>query len=227
MAVLRQYDNKVQPDEPTWNYHVWTEAWLQRLDLGQTFNWNALDATPQEPSPLAPNQPFRAGPAYVPFIRSNMRTALYDTLFILAEVNAEKTCPTTGRVLPDAVGYAVVTKKPGLQLELYNFNNPECITINYKIAQGDFESTNPIFPPPYIGCERSGGLRLSSTPPRPKVGESFVLTVTEGNVSVQATVIQMELRNYMGESLGIIANFTGTKRLEVRESNYLPYLPQF
>ena len=22
MAVLRQYDNKVQPDEPTWNYHV-------------------------------------------------------------------------------------------------------------------------------------------------------------------------------------------------------------
>ena len=101
MAVLRQYDNKVQPDEPTWNYHVWTEAWLQRLDLGQTFNWNALDATPQEPSPLAPNQPFRAGPAYVPFIRSNMRTALYDTLFILAEVNTEKTCPTTGRVLPE------------------------------------------------------------------------------------------------------------------------------
>ena len=107
---------------------------------------------------------------------------------------------------------------------MYNFNNPECITINYKIAQGDFESTNPILPPPYIGCERSGGLRLSSTSPRPKLGESFVLTVTEGNVSVQATVIQMELRNYMGESLGIIANFTGTKRLEVRESNYLPYL---
>ena len=133
MDVLRQYDNIVQPDEATWNFHVWSEAWFQRPDLGQPFGWNAVDATPQEPSPLAPNQPYRAGPAYVPYIRSNNRTANYDTYFILAEVNAREICQITGRALPaDGVGYAVVTKKPGTQLEIYTYRNFEDITSNYK-----------------------------------------------------------------------------------------------
>jgi hypothetical protein len=87
-AVLRQYDNIIQQDEDQWNFHVWSEAWLARPDLGEPADWNAVDATPQEPSPLAPNQPFRAGPAYVPYIQSNRRTANYDTFFVLAEVNA-------------------------------------------------------------------------------------------------------------------------------------------
>ncbi len=29
LSVLRPYDNIVQPDESTWNFHVWTEAWLE------------------------------------------------------------------------------------------------------------------------------------------------------------------------------------------------------
>ena len=78
-AVLRQYDNIVQPDETTWNFHVWSEAWIERPDLGQSV---AVDATPQEPSPLAPGQPYRAGLAYVPFIRADMRNENYDTYFI-------------------------------------------------------------------------------------------------------------------------------------------------
>ena len=227
-AVLRQYDNIVQPDESQWNFHVWTEAWLQRDDLGEPFNWNALDATPQEPSPLAPNQPYRTGPAYVPYIRSNITNANYDTLFILAEVNAAEICRITGRPLPSAVGYAVVTKKPGQQQEVYDYSNPDDITTNYKISSGSKRSTraseNLILPPPYIGCERDGGMRISSTPPSPRVGENFMLSVTEGNVSVEDTIIRMELWNYMGESLGIIAIFTGMKERDVIESDYLPYL---
>jgi len=229
-AVLRPYDNIVQTDESTWNFHVWSEAWLERPDLGQPAGWNAVDATPQEPSPLAPNQPYRAGPAYVPYIRSNMRNSNYDTYFILAEVNAVQICPLTGRTLPSAVGTAVVTKKPGTQPDIYSYTNAEFITTNYKIGSSSkksaraSDSTNPVLPPPYTGCERDGGMRLTSTPLRPRVGEDFVLTVSEGNVSAQDTVIRMELRNYMGESLGFIQNFTGKKELNVTESIYLPYL---
>ena len=230
-AVLRPYDNIVQADESQWNFHVWTEAWLERPDLGQPFNWNALDATPQEPSPLAPNQPYQTGPAYVPFIRSSTINANYDTFFILAEVNAVEICRITGRPLPSAVGYAVVTKKPGLlgqQPNVYDYNNPDVITTNYKISSGSKRSSratdSPILPPPYIGCERDGGMRISSTPLTPKVGENFMLSVTEGNVSVEDTVIRMELWNYMGESLGIIDTFTGMKERDVIESDYLPYL---
>ena len=45
---------------------MWSEAWLERPDLGQPEDWNAVDAT-------APNQPYRAGPAYVPYIYSQIQ----------------------------------------------------------------------------------------------------------------------------------------------------------
>ena len=33
---------------PTRNYHVWTEAWMSRPDLGPGYGgWQAVDATPQ------------------------------------------------------------------------------------------------------------------------------------------------------------------------------------
>ena len=227
-AVLRQYDNIIQEDESTWNFHVWTEAWLERPDLGQPSEWNAVDATPQEPSPLAPGQPYRAGPAYVPFIRADMRNESYDNYFILAEVNARKICPRTGKLLPSAVGTEVVTKKPGMQRGVYSKNNGEIITKNYKIPttskRASDEEEALILPRPYVGCERDGGMRLSVTPLSPMVGEDFMLTVTEGNVSTEDTVIRMELMSYMGESLGIIDTFTGSKELNVTEMNYLPYL---
>ena len=65
-------------------FHVWSEAWIVRPDLDQPDGWNAVDATPQEPSPLAPGQPYRAEPAYVPFFQADMRNVDYDTYFILA-----------------------------------------------------------------------------------------------------------------------------------------------
>ena len=226
-VIVRQYDNVKQPDESIWNFHVWSEAWLERPDLGQPAEWNAVDATPQEPSPLELNQPYRAGPAYVPYIRLDRRNENYDTYFVLAEVNARRICPTTGRFLPTDAGYAVVTKLPGRHPAVYYYNNPEYITNNYKIpstSKRASDSARPELPPPYTGCERDGGMRLNITPVSPRVSENFTITVTEGNVSVEDTVIRMELRNYMGESLGIIRNFVGIRQLIVTENDYLPYL---
>ena len=228
-AVLRQYDNIRQNDESIWNFHVWSEAWLARPDLGQPANWNALDATPQEPSPLAPSNPFQCGPAYVPYIKANRRTENFDTLFILAEVNAVEVCPITSIILPGSIGFAVVTKKPGKILNVYDYNNAEFITNSYKVPLGLLgkrasEDDNPVLPPPYIGCERDGGMRLNITRPSPRAGESFVLTITGGNVSAENTVIRVELRNYMGESLEVMNIITGVKQLNVTEMSYLAHL---
>lgn len=227
-AVLRRYDNIVQDDESTWNFHVWSEAWLARPDLSQPAEWKAVDATPQEPSPLAPGEPYRAGPAYVPYIKADMRDTDYDAYFILAEVNALKRCPETGKLLPSAVGKAVVTKKPGKEQGVYNSKNPLVITSNYKIKsalkRATEEDTTLIIPPPHTGCERDEGMRLNSVPPQPMVGEDFTLVVTEGNVSVEDTVIRMELMNYMGETLATIRNFTGATEVNVTEADYLQYL---
>ena len=65
---------------------------------------------------------------------------------------------------------------------------------------------------------------LNITPSSPIVGENFTIVVTEGNVSVEDTVILMEPRNYRGESLGYIRNYTGIQQLIVTEADYLPYL---
>ena len=199
---------------------MWSEAWLERPDLGQPEDWNAVDAT-------APNQPYRAGPAYVLYIQSDTRTANYDTYFILTEVNTRGICPITGRLLPTNVGYAVVTKLRGRQSSVYNYNNPDYITADYKIpstSKRASDSANPELPPPYTGCERDGGMRLNITPTSPRIGEDFTIIVTEGSVLAEDTVIRMELRNYMGESLGIVREFTGVRQLNVKEADYLPYL---
>lgn len=215
-------------------FHVWSEAWIVRPDLDQPDGWNAVDATPQEPSPLAPGQPYRAEPAYVPFIQADMRNVDYDTYFILAEVNAVKYCPMTGKPLLQSVGLAILTKKPGTGRNVYDYNNAENITTNYKIFSPTTtrkslrasSSMNSTLPSPFAGCKLDDGMHLESTPVHPRVGENFILTVTKGNVSAadEDIVIQMELMNYMGESLGVITTFKGIKELIVTEMDYLPYL---
>ena len=47
------------------NFHVWAEAWMERPDLkGHYGGWQAVDATPQEPSGTAPlKHSFTLGPA--------------------------------------------------------------------------------------------------------------------------------------------------------------------
>ena len=217
----------MQADETPWNFHVWSEAWLVRPDLGQPAEWYVVDATPQEPSPLQLGQPYHTGPAYVLYIQSNRRDADYDNYFVLAEVNARQVCPITGNLLPsNNIGYAVATKRPGMDRSFYNYYIYDDLSRSYKISSISKRqaSDSPSLPPPYVGCEREGGMRINSTPPSPRVGENFIITVSEGNVSVEDIVIRMELRNYMGESLGIIRNFTGTRRLDVMETDYLPYL---
>jgi len=47
------------------NFHVWVEAWMERPDLkGHYGGWQAVDATPQEPSGMPPlKNSFTLGPA--------------------------------------------------------------------------------------------------------------------------------------------------------------------
>ena len=45
---------------------MWVDGWMERPDLkGHYGGWQALDATPQEPSPHSPSGAFTLGPAPV------------------------------------------------------------------------------------------------------------------------------------------------------------------
>ncbi|KAK9306073.1 hypothetical protein QLX08_003130 [Tetragonisca angustula] len=70
-----------------WNFHVWNEVWMTRLDLSPEYSgWQAIDATPQELSEDA----YRCGPASVAAVKKGEVLRPYDNAFLFAEVNADK-----------------------------------------------------------------------------------------------------------------------------------------
>ncbi|XP_076656619.1 transglutaminase isoform X1 [Halictus rubicundus] len=70
-----------------WNFHVWNEVWMKRLDLSPDCSgWQAIDATPQELSEDA----YRCGPASVAAVKKGEVLRPYDNAFLFAEVNADK-----------------------------------------------------------------------------------------------------------------------------------------
>ncbi|XP_040172028.1 annulin-like [Anopheles arabiensis] len=70
-----------------WNYHVWSEVWMQRKDLhNPTYDgWQAVDATPQ----VLSDGMFKCGPCPVSAIKQGHVHVPYDGEFIYAEVNAD------------------------------------------------------------------------------------------------------------------------------------------
>ena len=70
-----------------WNFHVWNEVWMKRMDLGPTIvGWQAIDATPQEPS----GGIFCCGPTSINAVKNGEVFSPFDTRFLFAEVNADK-----------------------------------------------------------------------------------------------------------------------------------------
>lgn len=92
--VFIDQNNKKLEAETTdsiWNYHVWNEVWMQRPDLGigpygAYGGWQAVDATPQEPS----DSMYRVGPASVVAVKNGEILRPFDCGFVYSEVNADK-----------------------------------------------------------------------------------------------------------------------------------------
>ncbi|GJQ84640.1 Tg [Trypoxylus dichotomus] len=70
-----------------WNFHVWSEIWMKRADLGEAYDgWQVIDATPQEAS----NGMYRCGPASVAACKQGDVSRPYDVPFLFSEVNADR-----------------------------------------------------------------------------------------------------------------------------------------
>ncbi|XP_050670060.1 annulin isoform X1 [Leptidea sinapis] len=73
--------------DSVWNYHVWSEVWMERPDLGPEYGgWQAIDSTPQETS----EDMFRCGPASLRAVRDGELQRPYDAGYVFAQVNADK-----------------------------------------------------------------------------------------------------------------------------------------
>ena len=126
-----------------WNFHTWTEAWLNRTDLADSIpsgqkvslvGWQAIDATPQESGRSI------IGPASVSAIKEGCIEIPFDTGFIYAGVNADRVFYIKNldgsfkEIYRDTsiVGKGISTKAVGKM-------DRSDITGLYKYSEGSFE----------------------------------------------------------------------------------------
>lgn len=140
---LEYYNN-----DSIWNYHVWNEVWMTRPDLGsgetsRYDGWQAIDATPQEPS----DSQYRCGPASVAAVKLGEVRKGFDCDFLYSEVNADKCFwkhqgPTQPLKLittdPYGIGLFMSTKAVG------EFERQD-VTSNYKFAEKSDDERRTMF----------------------------------------------------------------------------------
>ncbi|XP_062978822.1 protein-glutamine gamma-glutamyltransferase 4-like [Elgaria multicarinata webbii] len=126
--------------DPVWNFHVWNDIWMKRLDLPKGFDgWQAIDGTPLEESQGL----LQCGPAPLKAIKKGEVYLPYDTMFVFSEVNADKiywfVTNVNGKlkyvkksVDTKAIGKLIITKAVGK-------NEREDITDQYKFPEGSLE----------------------------------------------------------------------------------------
>ncbi|KAK9396489.1 protein-glutamine gamma-glutamyltransferase 4 [Crotalus adamanteus] len=123
-------------NDSVWNFHVWNEVWMKRVDLPSGFDgWQAIDATPQQRSEGI----FQCGPSPVKAIRNGEVYLPYDSKFVFAAVNADKIfwCVKNEKSTKDcvklweenkAIGKKISTKAVGKNIR-------EDITTQYKFLE--------------------------------------------------------------------------------------------
>lgn len=73
---------KAPSSDDIWNYHVWTECWIIRTNMGGDDFWQIIDGTPQEKS----EGKYQCGPARRVAVKSLLAEP-YDTVFVIGEVS--------------------------------------------------------------------------------------------------------------------------------------------
>ncbi|XP_050511341.1 hemocyte protein-glutamine gamma-glutamyltransferase [Diabrotica virgifera virgifera] len=78
--------NNPEGEDSIWNYHVWNDVYMARPDLPPGYGgWQAIDATPQEPS----SGFYQCGPASLEAIKKGQVGYNFDVGFMVASVNAD------------------------------------------------------------------------------------------------------------------------------------------
>ncbi|XP_043498995.1 hemocyte protein-glutamine gamma-glutamyltransferase-like [Polistes fuscatus] len=219
-----EYDpNNLEGEDSIWNYHVWNDVWMARPDLPKGYGgWQAIDATPQEPS----DNFYQCGPASVEAVRQGAVGYNYDVTFILASVNADlmrwKEDPESelGYSKIDCnkyhIGRMILTKAPWI-FDPNGDKDREDITSLYKAKEGT-EAERLTLYRAIRSTERAK--RFYSLPEpskedvefdlvdleRVKIGEPFAVTVNIKNKSNQPRTIQAILSAGSVYYTGVKAN---------------------
>ncbi|XP_058120396.1 annulin-like [Anopheles ziemanni] len=189
-----------------WNYHVWNEVWMTRPDLGAGLydGWQVVDATPQELS----DGMFKLGPTSVRAVKNGEVNLAYDTEFVFAEVNADRTywvtrgdnsVPKLLEISTDYIGQDISTKVVGK-------NEREDLTSAYKHREGTPEERQVM-----ASAQRLGSQRFSSNA---VVKMLLVPHYENARANASSEWVKLELKTYkehrLGEPFDIELSITNT-----------------
>ncbi|XP_067652090.1 protein-glutamine gamma-glutamyltransferase K-like [Haliotis asinina] len=226
MTIDSHWDEDGEPadwmDDSVWNFHVWNESYLRRLDLPAGYDgWQAHDSTPQELSEGV----MRCGPASLKAIKEGHVYLSYDTGFIFSEVNGDKVhwkvdedgAMEVVRINSHAVGKCISTKAKNSALR-------EDVTHLYKYPEGSAKEREVVkFVNQFSSREDENiyGKNLDTdvdftldVPDSSSVSEDFVVTMVIKNKSSQARTIR-------GRISVMTSYYTGNpaKRLKTEETD--------
>ncbi|KAM3928287.1 protein-glutamine gamma-glutamyltransferase 4 [Leptodactylus fuscus] len=223
-----------------WNFHVWNDVWMKRPDLPDGYDgWQAIDATPQEPSEGI----FQCGPCSLTAIKKGVVYLPYDAKFVFAEVNADKiewmvkeTCGEEEvcviREEKKSIGKFISTKA-------VNKNLRQDITLEYKHKEGSPEEREtfqtacsnlksdtclvfaapPALPPPGIKIQITGEKEL---PP----GDPLALNILVENQSNEPKTVSVtagcQLQAYTGKIIATLASIVETVEVAEKQVATIP-----
>ncbi|XP_069067613.1 protein-glutamine gamma-glutamyltransferase 4 [Pleurodeles waltl] len=218
--------------DSVWNFHVWNDVWMKRPDLPKGFDgWQAIDATPQEPSQGI----FQCGPSPLNAIKTGEVYLPYDSKFIFAEVNADQIFWMVKVVDEEEqitqlheercnIGKCISTKA-------VNQNRREDITSQYKFIEGSTEERNSM----QKACShlKTANCFAFAPPPPPSIihleighketllpGNPIALDIKVTKDSPQPETINLtvgcQLQSYTGKTIANLASIK--KSIELGEN---------
>ncbi|XP_044150376.1 protein-glutamine gamma-glutamyltransferase 4 isoform X1 [Bufo gargarizans] len=225
--------------DSVWNFHVWNDVWMKRPDLPSGYDgWQAIDATPQEPSEGI----FQCGPCSLTAIKNGMVYLPYDAKFVFAEVNADKIEWMVKEINGDEEYIVVKEEKKTIgkfiSTKSVNKNARQDITLEYKHKEGSAEERET-FQTACSHLKSDAYLVFSAPPPRAiKIqitGEKElppgkplslnILVENESNESKTVTVTAgCQLQAYTGKIIASLASIVQTVELAEKQVATIPVI---
>uniref|UniRef100_A0A3P8TLA8 protein-glutamine gamma-glutamyltransferase n=1 Tax=Amphiprion percula TaxID=161767 RepID=A0A3P8TLA8_AMPPE len=196
--------NEDYTEDSIWNFHVWTEGWMKRPDLGsdgEYDGWQVVDPTPQELS----DGVFCCGPASVKGILNGQTGFKYDAPFIFAEVNADCVYYMVSR--SRNASFDSDTKRVGkyISTKAVGSREREDITNTYKHAEGMSHSVHAVPRWKFVShCPRCVLLQVSRLINGKDVNLNLVLKSKSSDARPLSIHISVQAMNHNGRPTGKI-----------------------
>ncbi|XP_053323403.1 protein-glutamine gamma-glutamyltransferase 4 [Spea bombifrons] len=226
--------------DSVWNFHVWNDVWMKRPDLPSGYDgWQALDATPQEPSQGV----FQCGPCSLTAIKNGEVYLPYDAKFVFAEVNADRVHWLVAEINGEEETSQIKEEKncigKNISTKAASRNLKQDITSQYKYKEGSPDERKA-FETACSYLKSDACLVFAAPPPPPPAciklqiigdkdllpGNPLSLNISVENESDETKTVNLivgcQLQTYTGKIIANLASLSQTVEVAGKQAASIP-----